>query len=311
MKIIMMGYHDIGHACLKELLDAGADVRAVVTHADNPNENIWFRSVRDLAFERCIPVFQPPDVNAPAMVEAVRRIAPDVIFSFYFRQMVGQALLDIHSAGAFNLHGSLLPRYRGRCQVNWVLVHGEKETGVTLHRMELKADCGAILAQKRVPIEFTDSARTLFDRMTVAAAELMRETWPRMLRGEIRETPQDHRLASCFGGRARKDGLVDWSKPAGALYNLVRAVTHPYPGAFTPAPGGRRLFIWWAEPDEKAPTGGSAPGTVLTPRRRGALEIATGKGILRIARAQWEGGPEAEGDAVLRTIDVPTGAVLG
>lgn len=307
MKIIVMGYHDIGYVCLKELLDAGADVRAVVTHADNPREEIWFRSVRDLAFERCVPVFQPPDVNAPAMVEAVRRIAPDVIFSFYFRQMVGQALLDIPRIGAFNLHGSLLPRYRGRCPVNWVLVHGERETGVTLHRMELKADRGPILAQRRVPIDFSDSARTLFDKMTVAAAELMRETWPRMLRGEIAETPQDHAAASYFGGRSQKDGLIDWTRPATEIYNLVRAVTHPYPGAFTPLPDGRRLFIWRAEPDEEAPAGGAAPGTVLASRRPGALEVAAGKGVLRIARVQREG--ERETDA--GTIDVPTGTVLG
>lgn len=311
MKIVVMGYHDIGYVCLKELLDAGADVRTVVTHADNPRENIWFRSVRDLAVARRIPVFQPPDVNAPGMVEAVRRIAPDVIFSFYFRQMIGQALLDIPRIGAFNLHGSLLPRYRGRCPVNWVLVHGETETGVTLHRMELKADRGAILAQKRVPIEFADSARILFDRMTAAAAELMRETWPLMLRGEIRETPQDHARASYFGGRSQRDGLIDWAKPATTVYNLIRAVTHPYPGAFTPAPGGRKLLVWWAEPDENAPTAGAAPGTVLPPRRPGALEIATGRGLVHATRAQWEGGGEVEGDAVGLTIGIPTGAVLG
>jgi UDP-4-amino-4-deoxy-L-arabinose formyltransferase/UDP-glucuronic acid dehydrogenase (UDP-4-keto-hexauronic acid decarboxylating) len=308
MKVVVMGYHDIGYICLRELLAAGADVRAVVTHADNPGETIWFRSVRDLAFERCLPVFQPPDVNAPAMVEAMRRIAPDVIFSFYFRQMLGRAILDIPRAGAFNLHGSLLPRYRGRCPVNWVLVRGESETGVTLHRMEIKADSGPILAQARVPIDFTDSARTLFDKMTDAAAALMRETWPRMLRGEITETPQDHAAASYFGGRSQKDGLIDWGRPATAIYNLVRAVTHPYPGAFTLVPGGRRLFVWWAEPDEDAPTGGAAPGTVLSPRRPGAIDVATGKGVLRIVRAQAEGGEEA---AAAGAIDIPTGAVLG
>ena len=310
MKLIVLGYHDIGYVCLKELLDAGADVRLVVTHADSPNETIWFRSVRKLARESGIPLLEPPDVNAPGVVEEVRRIAPDIIFSFYFRQMVTQKLLDIPRVGAFNLHGSLLPRYRGRCPVNWVLVHGETETGVTLHRMELKPDRGAIVAQARVPIEFSDSARTLFDRMTAAAAALMRETWPLMLQGGFRETPQDQRLASYFGGRSRKDGLIHWARPAVEIYNLVRAVTHPYPGAFTPL-GERTLLVWWAEPDEKAPTGGAGPGTVLPPGRPGALEIATGRGRLRVTRAQWTGGPEAEGDAVGRTIGVPPGTVLG
>lgn len=310
MKLVIFGYHDIGYVCLKELLDAGADVCLVVTHADSPNETIWFRSVRDLARERGVPVIEPADVNAPEIVEKVRRIGPDIIFSFYFRQMVKQELLDIPRVGAFNLHGSLLPRYRGRCPVNWVLVRGETETGMTLHRMELKPDRGAIVAQRRVPIEFSDGARTLFDRMTAAAAVLMRETWPLILKGRFSETPQDQRLATYFGGRSRKDGLIDWSKPATEIYNLVRAVTHPYPGAFSPCAGGT-LLVWWAEPDETAPTGGAAPGTVLPSRIPGALEIATGRGILRVTRAQREGGETAEGGFVARTIGVSPGTILG
>ena len=181
---------------------------------------------------------------------------------------------------------------------------------MTLHRMELKPDRGAIVAQRRVPIEFSDSARTLFDRMTAAAADLMRETWPLMLQGRFPETPQDQRLASYFGGRSRKDGLIDWSKPATEIYNLVRAVTRPYPGAFSPYAGGT-LIVWWAEPDETAPTGGAAPGTVLPARVPGALEIATGRGILRVTRAQREGGETAEGGSVARTIGVSPGTVLG
>lgn len=303
-----MGYHDIGCACLETLADLGAEIAAVVTHADSPNERIWFGSVRDAAFSRCLPVYQPADVNDPRMVAAVRRMAPDIIFSFYFRQILGPEILAAPRVGAFNLHGSLLPRYRGRCPVNWVLVHGERETGVTLHRMEARPDRGAIVARRAVPIEFTDTARTLFGRMTAAAADLMRETWPRMRAGDIPEIPQDHAAASYFGGRRPEDGRIDWSKGAVEIYNLVRAVTHPYPGAFTAA-GGRKLFVWWAEPLADAPAGG-APGEILPPPD-GGIAVATGAGVLVLRRAQWEGGPEAEGDALAETIGLPPGSRLG
>ena len=310
MKIIVMGYHTIGHACLQKLIDMGADIAAVVTHADNPPEQIWFKSVRDLAFEHCIPVYQPADVNSPAMVAAVRRIAPDAIFSFYFRQMLGKELLEIPRTGAFNLHGSLLPRYRGRCPINWVLVHGERETGVTLHRMELKPDRGAILAQRAVPINFKDTALTLFEKMTVAAAELIADVYPKMLKGDIRELPQNQRQASYFGGRTAEDGRIDWSRRATEIYNLVRAVTHPYPGAFTEA-GGRKLFIWWAEPDEEAPTGGAKPGEILALRTGEGVVAATGKGILCLKKIQWEGAGEIDAKTFPAGSGLAPGGLLG
>ena len=310
MKIIVMGYHNIGYACLQKLIEMGADIAAVVTHADNPRENIWFRSVRDLAFEHCIPVYQPPDANSPAMVAAVRRIAPDVIFSFYFRQMLGRELLEIPRTGAFNLHGSLLPRYRGRCPVNWVLVHGEKETGVTLHRMELKPDSGAIIAQRAVPIDFKDTALTLFEKMTAAAAELIADVYPKMLTGRISELPQNQRQASYFGGRTAKDGQIDWSRRATEIYNLVRAVTHPYPGAFTEAKG-RKLFIWWAEPDEEAPTENAKPGEVVSLRAGEGIVVATGKGLLYLKKLQWEGEGEINSETLAPGSALAPGGRLG
>ena len=310
MRIIVMGYHNIGYVCLQKLIEMGADVAAVVTHADSPRENIWFKSVRDLAFEHCIPVYQPPDVNAPAMIAAVRSIAPDLIFSFYFRQMLGPELLEIPRIGAFNLHGSLLPRYRGRCPVNWVLVHGEKETGVTLHRMEIKPDAGAIIAQKAVPIDFKDTALTLFDKMTAAAAELIADVYPKMLKGEIRELQQDSRQASYFGGRTARDGRIDWSRSATEIYNLIRAVTHPYPGAFTEA-GARTLIIWRAEPIEDAPTEGAKPGEVITARDGEGIALAAGQGILLLKEIQWEGEREIDAGTPAGISALAPGTVLG
>ena len=303
-----MAYHDVGYACLEKLIELGADIAAVVTHADSPRETIWFRSVRDLAFDNCLPVYQPSNVNDPRMIAALRAIAPDVIFSFYFRQILKKEILGIPRVGAFNLHGSLLPRYRGRCPVNWVLINGEKETGVTLHRMEVKPDRGGIVAQKAVPIEFTDTALSLFRKITRAAADLIGEVYPLFLRGEFPEIEQDHSRSSYFGGRKPEDGIIDWTQDAGRIYNLVRAVTHPYPGAFTSL-GGRKLYVWWAVPEEAA--GGEAkPGLVLNTSGKG-IPVATGKGVLRIIRAQWEGGEEKEGGDLGKSLGISPGDVLG
>ena len=310
MKIVVMGYHNIGYTCLEKLLEMGADIKAVVTHADSPGENIWFKAVRDLAFENCLPVYQPPKVNDPRMVTAVRRMKPDVIFSFYFRQILKEELLGIPRIGAFNLHGSFLPSYRGRCPVNWVLLNGEKETGVTLHRMEIKPDRGSIVAQRAVKIDFSDSALTLFGKLTGAAARLIGEVYPLMLKGEIPGVEQDHSRASYFGGRKPEDGLIDWSRGAVEIYNLVRAVTFPYPGAFTNL-AGRKLYIWWAEPDEEAAMGEEKPGEILRSHRGEGIAVATGKGALTIKKAQREGDEEMEGEKLESLLGITPGTVLG
>ena len=309
-----MGYHNIGHVSLQALMEHcrvfGDEIAAVVTHADAPGENIWFASVRELAFKNHLPVYQPDNPNDPAFVAAMAKLKPDFLFSCYYRHMLQQPLLDLPRLGALNLHGSLLPRYRGRCPVNWVLIHGEEETGVTLHYMEVKPDKGEIVAQKRVPITPEDSALTLFAGMTAAAGELMQEIYPALRQGAAPKITQDHSQASYFGGRRPEDGRIDWQQGAKEIYNLVRAVTHPYPGAFTTFQG-RRLFIWWGQPLTAArsqPQG--APGQILACLPGEGLLTATARGHFLITRAQWEGEPEFLGP-VLATWGEMVGQKLG
>lgn len=295
MRIIFMGYHNIGYVCLEALIElcrgVGDEMVAVVTQADDPEEEIWFASVRDLAFEHYLPVYQPRDPNDPAFVAAMQALQPDFLFSCYYRHMLKQPLLDLPRLGALNLHGSLLPRYRGRCPVNWVLVNSESETGVTLHYMEAKADRGDIVAQTAVPITPEDTAVTLFARMTVAAGQLFRDIYPRLRRGQAPRLPQDHRRASYFGGRGPADGRIDWQRPATAIYNLMRAVTHPYPGAFTSF-GGKKLFIWNGRPLASPAAAADVPGQVTGRLPGEGLLVATGDGHFLITQAQWEGEPE-------------------
>jgi methionyl-tRNA formyltransferase len=301
MRIIFLGYHNIGYACLEALIELsrelGDEIVAVVTHADDPRENIWFASVRQLAFENYLPVYQPANPNDPAFVAAMQALQPDFLFSGYYRHMLKQPVLDLPRLGALNLHGSLLPRYRGRCPVNWVLVFGETETGVTLHYMEEKADRGDIVGFKRVPIAFEDTALTLSAKMTVAAPELMREAYPLLRAGTAPRLTQDHAQASYFGGRKSEDGKIDWRQPATAIYNLMRAVTHPYPGAFTTL-AGRKLFIWNGRPLAVAMAAPDVPGRITIALPGEGLIVATGNGRFLITQAQWEGEPEFLGPVI-------------
>ena len=313
MRIIFMGYHNIGYACLKALIELcrelGDEIAAVVTHADDPKENIWFASVAQLAFDNHLPVYQPADPNDPAFLATMQALQPDFLFSCYYRHMLKQPLLNLPRLGALNLHGSLLPRYRGRCPVNWVLVHGETETGVTLHYMEAKPDRGDIAGFKRVPITFEDTALTLFAKMTAAAQELMRETYPLLRAGTAPRLSQEHSQASYFGGRTPADGLIDWRHAAQHTYNLVRAVTHPYPGAFTFFQG-RKLLVWAGQVMAAPVKGEATPGQVTAAVPGEGLLVATGDGHFRITQAQWEGEAEFLGP-VLATWEHLVGKNLG
>jgi UDP-4-amino-4-deoxy-L-arabinose formyltransferase/UDP-glucuronic acid dehydrogenase (UDP-4-keto-hexauronic acid decarboxylating) len=279
-KAVVFAYHDIGCAGIEALLNAGYEIAAVFTHADDPKENTFYGSVAQLCARKGIPVHAPEDANHPLWIERISKLNVDYLFSFYYRHLLGDQLLACASKGAFNLHGSLLPHYRGRAPANWVLVNGETETGVTLHRMVKRADAGAILAQQRVAIERSDTALTLHGKLRESAANLLREALPLLAQGKLTETPQDDTQASYFGRRTPADGLLDWKRPAEQLFNLVRAVTQPYPGAFCPV-GEHKLIVWSA--DVVAGNEGIAPGRVIS---ADPLRIACGEDSLVITAGQ-------------------------
>jgi methionyl-tRNA formyltransferase len=289
MRSVVFAYQEVGYVCLEALLGMGAEVCAVFTHEDDAGEEVWFRSVADLACRNNLPVFYPDRVGTPEWLARLRQWDADFLFSFYYRKILPPEVLTTARRGALNLHGSLLPRYRGRCPVNWVLIHGEQETGVTLHYMEARADRGDIVAQRRVLITENDTARTLYAKMTEAAEKLMRETYPLLCAGTAPRVPQDHAAATKFGGRRPEDGLIDWHVEAQVIHNLVRAVTHPYPGAFTRWKG-RRVFVWEARVGGEHVGRELRPGTVVA--TDGGLVVQTGAGCLRVTRLQLDGEDE-------------------
>jgi UDP-4-amino-4-deoxy-L-arabinose formyltransferase/UDP-glucuronic acid dehydrogenase (UDP-4-keto-hexauronic acid decarboxylating) len=306
MRAIVLGYHNIGCVGIEALLRSGFEIAAVFTHKEDPGENIWFDSVAELAAGRDIPVYAPEDINHPLWVHKIQEMKPDIIFSFYYRNMVKQPILDIPSAGCLNLHGSLLPKYRGRCPVNWVLVNGEKQTGVTLHYMTPQPDEGDIVCQKRIVISDDDTALTLHKKTKDAAYEMLNEILPLIKKGKAPRKPQDNTQASYYGGRRPADGEIKWDKSSTEVRNLVRAVTRPYPGAFSYI-GDRKCFFW-AVSETLNTKKAAVPGTVIS---IDPLIIACGLNTVKVDFGQLEGGVYLGGTQLARELNLVEGMKFG
>lgn len=305
MNAIVFAYHDIGCVGLKALQKAGFEIQAVFTHTDDPKENHFFSSVARLGAEMGLSVFAPENINHSLWIERIEKMQPDVIFSFYYRHMLSQELLALALKGAFNLHGSLLPKYRGRVPINWAILHGETETGVTLHKMIAKPDAGDIVAQKKISIDATDTALVLHEKIRQAAEQLLADTLPLIKMGDYSATPQDESKATYFGRRSAEDGLIDWLKSATEVNNLVRAVTEPYPGAFTYL-ADSKMIVWRARVLEKSHD--KLPGTIISTE---PLQIACGQGVLEILTGQSGAGLYVEGSRLAAEMGIVNGVRVG
>ncbi|OGK91477.1 MAG: hypothetical protein A2X36_02545 [Elusimicrobia bacterium GWA2_69_24] len=304
----LFAYHTFGARALAALLDRGEEVRVVVTHPDDPDEGGWFESVAALARVHGVPVLAEPEPDAPAVLDAVRRAAADVLLAVWYRRLLPSALLALPRVAALNLHGSLLPAYRGRAPVNWALVNGERLTGVTLHHMTAEADAGDIVAQRPVDIALEDTAPALYDKLVTAGVDLLLETYPAVLAGTAPRVPQDHTRATHYPRRRPEDGRVAWTWPAARIADMVRAVTHPWPGAFV-GDGAARLHLWAASvaPGRAA---GAPAGTLLALCPGEGVTVATGAGVLLLRRVQAARACEEPADAWARRCGLAPGARL-
>ncbi len=284
MRAVVFAYHSMGVIGLEALRRHGVDLPLVLSHRDDPGEKCWFASVEEWCRSNSVPCECPEDVNQPAWLQRISACKPDMLFSFYYRRLLAPDLLAMAPQGGLNLHGSLLPAYRGRCPVNWVLVRGETETGVTLHHMVARADAGDIVGRESVSITPEDDSVTLYGKLEHAACVLLDRLLPLVIEGRAPREPQDEAAATTFGGRCPADGLIDWAQSAASQYDLVRAVTDPYPGAFSYL-AGKRLVIWRAAVDDGA--------AILDP---GRLRVSSTDAIvgcsgvaLKLLDVSWEG----------------------
>jgi len=305
MKVVLFAYHEIGAATLEALLASNAEVLAVFTHRDDPGEGNWFRSVARIASEHGIPVHAPESANHPLWIDRIREMRPDAILSAHYRRMIGRDLLAICPDRCFNLHASLLPRFRGRAPINWVLVEGETETGITLHHMTEAADAGDVVAQVPVPIDEADTAASLTAKLVAATGPMLARVLPTITDGTFTAEPQKGADATTYPGRSPEDGLIDWAADANDVRNLIRAVTHPWPGAFTHA-GEREVRIWSATAMKD--DSGETAGTILS---TSPLSIACGRGTLRIDAGQSSEGVWSSGDHLAEEMNLVDGMRLG
>ena len=284
-RAVVFAYHNVGARCLRVLLAHGIDVALVVTHRDDPEEAQWFERVADVAAGYGLPTIAPDDVNERHIVAAIAELKPDFLFSFYYRRILSPFMLALAPRGALNMHGSLLPKYRGRAPVNWAVLHGERETGATLHYMEVKPDAGAIVAQQSVPILPDDTAKDVLDKVTVAAEIALDRVLPALLAGTAPRIANDVAAGSYFGGRTPDDGRIDWRQNAVQVHNLVRAVAPPFPGAASTIAGRPARILRTRVVDAAA-----APGPpMLAMTDSGVVVRCGGGGSLAILALEIDG----------------------
>jgi methionyl-tRNA formyltransferase len=284
---VVFAYHDVGVRCLEALLSAGVSIPLVVTVPDDPGETRWFASVAATAAEYGLPVVAPADARAAELERQIAALRPDFLFSFYYRSLLSAALLQAARRGALNMHGSLLPKYRGRAPVNWAILKGERESGATLHYMVAQADAGDIVDQMSVPILANDDARAVLAKVTLAAEIILVRSLPGLIAGTAPRRVQRLEPGQYFGRRGPEDGRIDWSWPARRVHDLVRAVAPPFPGAFAQV-GGERWDIHRTRlSDRPAPQ----PGAWLFGADGKVYAACGGGGVVRLLDAANDRGP--------------------
>ncbi len=285
----VFAYGGFGCAGIDALARAGAAIIHGFSHADDPREHRWWPSAAERISAAGAPCELDADLRAQGQGSALERLAaarPDFLFSFYFRKMIPERMLGLAAQGGYNLHGSLLPRYRGRAPINWQLVQGEPRSGLTLHRMVRSADAGDIVAQTEVAVPPDMDAYGLTTALLGLAPSLLDGVpAPELLAGRARLTPQDHAQATVFRGRTPDDGRIDWRWGARRVHDLVRAVAPPWPGAFSAILGQRIAIDRTAVQAEDGALG--PPGTVLADGRQVAC---TALGAVRVLAAREVNG---------------------
>lgn len=329
MRILYMGTPDIAVPTLECIVDAGHQVIGVVTQPDKPKGRggtVQFPPVKAKAVELDIPVYQPRRVRAEEFLEVVRELAPDAIVVFAFGQILPQALLDIPRYGCINVHASLLPMYRGAAPIQWVIIDGQKETGVTIMQMDAGLDTGDMLKKMVVPIADDETGGSLHDKLMLAGGPLLLETLQEIEAGTVIAEKQTGE--TCYAAMLDKAlGNVDWTISAARIERLIRGL-NPWPSAYTRW-NGKTMKLWKANvlpaAEEGAMVSGTVcgssvatgnqqeaqkaiPGTVVS--LEGGICVQTGDGILQITELQLEGKKRMDAAAFLRGAHVAVGDVL-
>jgi methionyl-tRNA formyltransferase len=307
MRIIFMGTPEFACPTLSKMIERGEQVVAVVTQPDRPKgrgQQTLPPPVKVLAEQHGIPVLQPVKVRQPDVIEQIRSYNPDVIVVVAFGQILPKALLEIPKHGCINVHASLLPRYRGAAPLNWCIINGETETGITTMMMDVGLDTGDMLLKAATPIDPDEDTRSLHDRLSQIGADLLAETLDHLAAGKLVPEKQDDSL-TCYAPMLKKeDGLIDWAKDACTIKNLVRGMT-PWPGAYSYL-DDKLLKVYRVQ----YAAGTGTPGEVIKAGRDG-IEVACGTGSIVLHELQLEGKKRLNAGEFLAGCKLEPGIVLG
>ena len=307
-KVVFMGTPDFAVPALKALKEYGCEVSLVVTQPDKPKGRGRKRTpppVKVAAAEFGFPVVQPDSVKTEDFYHQIRQIAPDLLVVVASGHVLPQKILEIPAWGTINVHASLLPKYRGPAPIQWAIINGETETGVTTMLMDKGLDTGEILLASKTPIFPEDTAETLHDRLAGLGAEALKQTLTGLRTRSLRPIPQNHSLATYAPLLSKNHGRIDWSRSAHHIERFIRGMT-PWPGAYT-FWDEKRLRIFRAE--IRSIAGGDVPGRVMEGNSQ-ALTIATGEGVLSITEIQGSSGKRMPVGDFLRGCQIPAGAVF-
>ena len=288
MKIVFMGTPDYAATALEAILQAGYEVTGVVCQPDKPKGRSGALSacpVKECALKYNLPVFQPERIKRPEAVAELKKFPADVFVVAAFGQILSEEILTMPKYGCINIHASLLPKYRGAAPIQWCIVDGEKETGVTIMQMDAGIDTGDILFTKKVAITEEETGGSLFDKLSQAGAELIVEALPKIEAGEVSPVKQDEARSNYARMLKKEDGQINWNRPAEEIGRLVRGMD-PWPSAFTYY-RGKQFKIWKAQAVDGG-TEGLLPGTIAQIEKQG-IWIACGSGMLQVTEAQMEG----------------------
>ena len=309
MKAVFMGTPDFAVGTLEELIHSRHEVAAVVTQPDKPKgrgKAMQFPPVKEVAVRENIPVYQPRRVRDPEFIKILKEIDPDVLVVVAFGQIIPQEIIDLPKYGCINVHGSILPKYRGAAPIQWAVIDGEKESGVTTMQMDAGLDTGDMLLKTIIPLEKEETGGSLFEKLSTAGAKLLIETLEKLEEGSIVPEKQGESPTPYAKMLTKEMGDLDWKKDAVLLEQLIRGL-NPWPSAYTHL-NGKTLKIWSAEVEERETK--EKPGTVVEVNKK-ELKVQTGKGILSLKEVQIEGKKRMEIDAFLRGNTVKEGIVLG
>jgi len=294
-RILFVGAVHEAEPALRALLDADAEVVGVYTFSEKTaSRTAGFVDLEPMAREAGVPVFRTANLNSPKSIERVKELAPDLVVAVGWTRLLGDDLLAIPPRGCVGFHASMLPRHRGRAPVNWAILRGERETGNTMMSLAPGADTGDIIDQRPVTIEPDDTCADVYDKIGETGAEMLRVHLPALLAGTAPRRRQQHDDADLLPKRTPDMGITDWNRPARAVHDWIRALSHPYPGAFA-CLNRRRIHLWRSRlPDGGEPEWAPEPGTLMG-LEGDALRVRTADGSVLITRVQQEHEAEESG----------------